>query len=55
MQQVRKWFTTMNRGWSKLTTVSFGTTQWLGQSLGSLEVKNSNETAATTLNRKHQD
>ena len=53
MQQVRNWFTTMNRGWPIFATVChglprFGTTQLLGQSLGSLEVKNSNVTASTT-------
>ena len=48
MQQVRNWFTTMNRGWPKFTTVCLGTTRLLGQSLGSLEVKNSNVTASTT-------
>ena len=47
MQQDRNWFTTMNRGWTKLATVSLGATQFMGQSLGSLEIKNINVTAET--------
>ena len=47
MQQDRNWFTTMNRGWTKLATVSLGATQLMGQSLGSLEMKSMNVTATT--------
>ena len=47
MQQVRNWFTTMNRGWTKLAMVSLGATQLMGQSFGSLEMKNINVTAET--------